>query len=292
MNWLIRFWTIIRSYFFHFLPVSRPRFWMYVLWPYLIGLGSTGLFSSIDQIIWWWSFVSILFLVYFTFPANLLIYGINDIFDRQTDLLNPKKTWYETQLDPSYYQWLRISIAIVNLPLLLFVILPNWESYIALIIFWLASIWYSAPPLRAKAKPVVDTIVSALIYTMPWLIWYYVWWWDNVSWMAIGAAIVWSMWMHAYSAIPDIQADTDAGIDTVATLYGRKWTLWFGRICVLLAIMLALPTLWVWSIILWSVYLIMIIRSFTHDISKLYRWFPWINTIVWFVLLVYIVIGK
>ena len=30
--------------------------------------------------------------------------------------------------------------------------------------------------------------------------------------------------MHAYSAIPDIKADTKAGLDTIATLLGRGWT--------------------------------------------------------------------
>jgi 4-hydroxybenzoate polyprenyltransferase len=32
------------------------------------------------------------------------------------------------------------------------------------------------------------------------------------------AAIDWAIAMHAYSAIPDIKADSEAGISTVATL--------------------------------------------------------------------------
>lgn len=37
--------------------------------------------------------------------------------------------------------------------------------------------------------------------------------------------------MHAYSAIPDIQADQKAGIATVATVLGARWT---SRYCIFL----------------------------------------------------------
>ena len=39
------------------------------------------------------------FVVYFLIPANILIYGINDIFDYDTDKLNPKKGTYEAFID-------------------------------------------------------------------------------------------------------------------------------------------------------------------------------------------------
>jgi len=51
------------------------------------------------------------------------------------------------------------------------------------------------------------------------------------------------MAMHAYSAIPDIQADTEAEIKTVATLYGKTGTLIFCIVCYLLAIILSFPSL-------------------------------------------------
>lgn len=36
-----------------------------------------------------------LYLLYFLFPANLLVYGVNDIADEDTDILNAKKQGYE-----------------------------------------------------------------------------------------------------------------------------------------------------------------------------------------------------
>jgi 4-hydroxybenzoate polyprenyltransferase len=43
------------------------------------------------------------------------------------------------------------------------------------------------------------------------------------------------MAMHAYSAIPDIQADTDAKIQTTATVLGKYGTLIYCALCRILA---------------------------------------------------------
>ena len=83
------------------LRISRPRFWIYLLGPYLIG--SILAFEPM-QIIWQWQFW--LGFVYFTLPANLLIYGVNDIFDYETDKLNPKKQNYEALVTPSEHIFL------------------------------------------------------------------------------------------------------------------------------------------------------------------------------------------
>ena len=64
------------------LRVSRPRFWMYLLGPFMIALAATSLRPPVE--VW-------LLGLYLTLPANLLIYGVNDLFDVETDRLNPKK---------------------------------------------------------------------------------------------------------------------------------------------------------------------------------------------------------
>ena len=68
------------------IKVIRPRFWLYIFGPYLVGLAA-GASSRVDFL----RFDALLFGLYFLFPANLLIYGINDIFDFETDRRNPKK---------------------------------------------------------------------------------------------------------------------------------------------------------------------------------------------------------
>lgn len=50
--------------------VSRPRFWMYLIGPYLIGIGASQDFNTavaLNPLIWFW-------LLYFSFPGNLFIY--------------------------------------------------------------------------------------------------------------------------------------------------------------------------------------------------------------------------
>jgi 4-hydroxybenzoate polyprenyltransferase len=58
-------------------------------------------------------------LLYFTIPANLLIYGINDIADYDTDKKNPKKQAYESLLTPDKQKSMRSLIVVTNIPFLI-----------------------------------------------------------------------------------------------------------------------------------------------------------------------------
>lgn len=288
--------STIFTYFVMFLKTSRPRFWIYLVWPYLIWIiawsqisestNPFSLFSSFSL----FSFLS--FLIYFSYPANLLVYGVNDIFDYETDKLNEKKTGYEWLIGPDKKTALWISIFLLNAPFLLLSILPNSESYLRLFLFLLSSLFYSAPPLRAKAKPILDTIVSAFVYISPWFVWYYISWWSDFDWFIFISLLARNMAMHAYSAIPDIEADTQAWLQTVATFYGKKGTLWFCIICYLLAIICALPSLGRFGLVVWWVYLAMMIATFRSQVFRLYKLFPWINTAVGFVLFWYVLAWK
>ena len=93
------------------LKVSRPRFWLYVFGPYIIGLAAAA-----DNQADFLRIENLIFAIYFLFPANLLIYGINDIFDFETDRLNPKKAEYEALVRPESHRSLFIWILIFNLP--------------------------------------------------------------------------------------------------------------------------------------------------------------------------------
>lgn len=283
---------IIFSLLKYFIATSRPRFRSYVLGSYAIGLIAWAWFTQ------WWdighivSFQTIWFFIYFSYPANLLIYGVNDIYDYETDKHNPKKQEYEWLITPEKQQLLRFIILWLNIPFLFLSILPNTWSYIRLFVFLFSSLCYSAPPIRAKAKPVLDTVISAFIYIAPWYVWYYLSGWVNFSWLICIALVARNMAMHAYSAIPDIEADTQANIATVATLYGKNGTLWFCICCYLLSIICSLPSLWWFALLWWALYVIMIIISFSGNLFRLYTYFPWINWIIWFLLFRYIIMLK
>jgi 4-hydroxybenzoate polyprenyltransferase len=118
------------------LKISRPRFWLYEL----------GTFQDSYSVL-----NIIIFALFFLGPANLLIYGINDIFDYETDKLNPKKDSYEALLSPREHKRIYYWIIATNLPFIVFaaISLPKM-SLLWLFLFFFFATFYSAKPIRAK----------------------------------------------------------------------------------------------------------------------------------------------
>jgi lycopene elongase/hydratase (dihydrobisanhydrobacterioruberin-forming) len=270
------------------LKVSRPRFWLYVFGPYIVGLVA-GASARQDLL----SIGAAVFAVYFLFPANLLIYGVNDIFDFDTDKLNPKKQEYETLVRPDEHRHLLNAILLTNVPLVLAAFFTNGTGRIAITGFVLLSVFYSAWPIRAKAIPIVDSMFNVL-YVMPGIFAYGLMADRLPPVMSIVAAFLWTMAMHAYSAIPDIQADREAGVETVATLLGREGTLLFCSACYLLSAVFAFPYLGAFAGILGLVYLTLMGASLftkqTGGVYRIYRYFPIVNSACGFLLFWYVAI--
>src|SRR5690606_26943780 len=201
------------------LAVSRPRFWLYVLGPYLVGLAA-GASTVADMT----SVTATVFGIYFLFPANLLIYRVTDVYDFETDRLNPKKRDYELLVKPEAHRPLLWTIGVLNGPFIIaayFFVPYTLPSLVGFVFF---SLDYSAPPIRAKAIPILDSIFNVL-YVFPGAFAYQMLTGEFPPWAVFGAAALWTMAMHAYSAIPDIEADREAGVNTVATLLGKSGTL-------------------------------------------------------------------
>ncbi|MEI7688708.1 MAG: prenyltransferase [Candidatus Nomurabacteria bacterium] len=261
-----------------FLKISRPRFWVYVAGPFwLCGAIFYPLGVNITPML--------IFLLYFTFPANILIYGINDLYDRATDTLNTKKTSYEQVLDKKYDKKLIWIIILTNIPFLIygFFVLPT-ASFICLLLFVVLSWQYSATPLRAKAVPFLDSFVSGLLYIVP----------AGVSWALITnsyppflpmlAGFLWSYSMHLYSAVPDINADKMAGIQTGATLLGKNTTLILCGVLYAVSSLIAYFYIGFFAIIAGLGYLYLIFisikKSKPEEVLVIYKIFPFLNTLV------------
>jgi len=255
--------------------ISRPRFWIYILGPYVIGVLAASPVGN-------WPLVVAL-SIYFTLPANLLIYGVNDIFDYETDKHNPKKEAYETLVKPKDQQLLWRWIAITNTPFLL--VLPfvgnNGRWGFAGFLFF--SVFYSMPPIRAKVRPLIDSIFNTL-YIFPGVVGYAVVAKSLPSFELCLAATFWCMAMHAYSAVPDSEADKKAKIATIATQLGKVNTLIFCLVCYAFAAGLSIATLGLFSIVAGSLYGFMIILTLqtrsSKGVMRLYSLFPGINMTV------------
>lgn len=268
------------------LKVSRPRFWIYVFGPYLVGLAA-GISSREDLL----RLYVLFFAIFFLLPANLLIYGINDIFDWETDRLNPKKAEYETLVRPESHRRLAIWIVVLNLPFVAatYFFAPQALPSLAGFIFF--SVFYSAPPIRAKAVPIIDSIFNVL-YVFPGAFAYQMVTGEFPPLLVLAAGWLWTMAMHAYSAIPDIKADREAGVATVAKLLGRSGTLVFCLACYLASGLLSFPFLGYAAIAGGGVYSAMIAISFfsksSDGIFSIYQRFPIVNAIVGFALFWYV----
>ena len=262
----------------HLFQVSRPRFWFYVFGPFivgaLIGAPDPRAYLSLPALLW---------ALFFLFPANLLIYGANDIFDYETDRRNAKKQGYELLVTPAQHRALWRAIALFCLPFAPLLIWAPRACWLSLAGFLFFSIFYSAPPLRAKAKPILDSIFNVL-YIFPGAFGYFLTGGQNFSWSLFGAAWLWAMAMHAYSAVPDISADREAGVPTIATFLGLRGTLAFCLGLYVSAALISMPVLGWLSTILGAIYAVLMVRSLRAGteigVMKIYRIFPFVNALV------------
>ncbi len=279
------------------LKISRPRFWIYEIGPYIIGV----LAAAQSEHFIWLIPLTLIFFIFFTYPANIYIYGINDVYDYDTDKLNPKKISYESLVMPDEQKGLLKHIAFVTLPFVIFgFIFLSFQSLIFLFAFLFFAGFYSAKPIRAKAIPGLDSIFSAGHYIAT-AVFSYVFVSDilekPISWLTVlilsGAGMCWAIAMHAYSAVPDIKADSDAGLSTIATKLGKKYTVVLCALLYILSGVLSFTHLGLISILLSTVYVLFMIISLRADeekFFKIYKIFPLVNTlsgmIIFFTLLI------
>ena len=257
--------------------VSRPRFWFYSFGPFIVG----ALVGAPDPRAYL-SFQSLAWALFFLFPANLLIYGANDVFDYETDRRNAKKQGYELLVTPADHRALWRAITLFCLPfapLLIWAPRACWWSLAGFLFF---SLFYSAPPLRAKARPIWDSAFNVL-YIFPGAFGYFLTGGHNFSVALFVAAWAWAMAMHAYSAVPDISADRAAQVPTVATFLGLRGTLWFCAALYALAAAIAWGILGWLALVLGALYLALMARSLRANteagVMKIYRVFPFVNAL-------------
>ena len=161
--------------------------------------------------------------------------------------------------------------------------------------FLFFSIFYSAPPIRAKAIPFFDSAFNVL-YVFPGAFAYQMLTGSFMPLSLFVAAGLWTMAMHAYSAIPDIDADKEAGLSTIATTLGRSGTLIFCLAAYLASATLAFNPLGYFAAALAAVYAAMIALSWfskkEDGVFSIYRYFPILNAAVGFALFWIVAWGK
>ena len=207
------------------LAASRPFSWINTAYPFAAGyLVATG--GRVDLAL-------VVGTLYFLVPYNLLMYGVNDVFDYASDLRNPRKGGIEGALaDPAtarvtHRRILRACVA-TNVPFLVALLLlgdPLAGAVLALVVFGVVA--YSAPRLRFKERPFLDSFTSAMHFAGP-LLYALVLVDADLSaravWPVLVGFVLWGMASHAFGAVQDVRADREGGIASVATAIGAHAT--------------------------------------------------------------------
>lgn len=174
--------------------------------------------------------------LFFLIPYNLLMYGINDVFDYESDLANPRKGGVEGDVirnrdrARSVHRGILIACAVVVIPPLVWLLFQGSGAAAAtLVLVMFGVLAYSAPGLRFKERPFVDSLTSALHFAGPLLyalVLVGVPLADAGVWPIWAAFIAWGMASHAFGAVQDVRADRAGGIGSIATVMGARSTVW------------------------------------------------------------------
>lgn len=221
---------------------SRPVSWINTAFPfaaaYLLTIGHVDALLLVGT-------------VFFLIPYNLLMYGINDVFDYESDLRNPRKGGAEgALLDPRLHRLVLRSGVISAIPFLVaMVVLAGWQhpfAWLVLGVSLFAVVAYSVPGLRFKEVPFLDSVTSSTHFVSP-----------AVFGLALAGAAVtpslvavlvafffWGMASHAFGAVQDVCPDREAGIGSIATALGAARTVQFAMLLWTLAGLLMLLTAW------------------------------------------------
>ncbi|MFS0895275.1 prenyltransferase [Microbacterium sp. 179-I 3D3 NHS] len=198
---------------------SRPVSWINTAFPFAAAyLLST---REIDATL-------VIGALYFLIPYNLAMYGINDVFDYASDLANPRKGGIEgALLAPRVHRATLWAAAATNVPFLVYlVIVGDPASWLWLAVSVFAVIAYSAPVLRFKERPFLDSVTSSTHFVSPAVVGLALANADVSPGVVVTlvAFFLWGMAAHAFGAVQDIGPDREAGISSIATVIGARAT--------------------------------------------------------------------
>ena len=210
------------------LLVARPVSWPNTAYPFAAGYLVMG--GGLDMTF----FIATFF---FLIPYNLLMYGINDVFDYESDILNPRKGGIEGMREERALHPLIITASIgASVPFIVYLLfvgsLMSKIVLLGLVFFVLA---YSVKGLRFKEKPVLDSITSSIHFVGPLVYALTLTQFTAGAWPFVVVFFLWGMASHAFGAVQDILPDRAGGLHSIATFFGARATVRFAGLLYLAA---------------------------------------------------------
>lgn len=198
--------------------ISRPALWINTL-----GVAITALWLSGHLYTTRWDFWMV--MLWLTLPFNLLIYGINDIFDQAEDAINPRKGGLQgARIYPEDVKLILWAVGILNVPFLVYFALSiPWQALAWMLFYAVIFVGYSAKPVRFKARPYWDALSNAA-YAFP-MAFVPLLMGSDIPWWAFVGTMAWSVGKQAFDAIQDIPHDHKVGIVNTAVKLGVQGTM-------------------------------------------------------------------
>ena len=258
--------------------VSRPISWVNTAFPF--GAAYLLLGGGIDA-------VFIIGTLFFLIPYNLLMYGINDIFDYESDIQNPRKNSLEGAAEArSFHPVIWRACLVTTIPFVVaLLVLGSWQAALVLLAVLFFVVAYSIKGLRFKEKPFLDSITSSIHFVGPMIYAMALLGFPSIAWPYALALFLWGIASHAFGAVQDIIPDRKAGIGSIATVIGARATVWLSVLLYALAVItVALQGPDVWLVAIAGLAYILNIVQYTAitdatsgKANKAWRRFIWLN---------------
>ena len=204
--------------------ISRPISWPNTSYPFLVGylLASATAPSGLSLL------TCIIGTIYFIGPYNLLMYGVNDVYDYESDIKNPRKGGVEGMKESkAFHPTILRAVALTNIPFLLYLFaVGDWTSRLVLAAVVFFALAYSLKGLRFKEIPILDSITSSLHFVGPLIFALALTNFPQTAWPWVIAFFLWGMASHAFGAVQDIIPDRQASLGSIATALGARFTVW------------------------------------------------------------------
>ena len=218
---------------------SRPLSWINTAFPFAAAYVMT--LRHVDA-------TAIVGTLFFLIPYNLAMYGINDVFDYESDLRNPRKGGAEgALLDRSMHRRTLISAAVLPVPFLIYLVsVGSVLSWVVLAVSLFFVVAYSMVGLRFKEVPFLDSVTSSIHFVSP-AVYGLVLAGAHPTysvWFIVVAFFLWGVGSHAFGAVQDVVPDREGHISSIATVLGASRTVRLAVTAWALAGLVMLLTAW------------------------------------------------
>ncbi|USN96234.1 MAG: prenyltransferase [Candidatus Nomurabacteria bacterium] len=272
--------------------ISRPISWPNTAYPFAAAYVVTG--GTLDITFW----VATLF---FLIPYNLLMYGVNDVFDYESDMRNPRKGGIEgAREQKAFHPTILWSSTLSTLPFVVWLfatgtVVSN-AVLVALVFFVLA---YSMAGLRFKEIPVLDSVTSSIHFVGPMVYAMVLTGFKPEYIPFVVAFFLWGVASHALGAVQDIIPDREGKLASVATVFGARATtrIVFGLYLASSAIMMTLgllPAIVGATGLLYAANVapyLHVTDKTSGMVNKAWRRFIWLNLITGFVVTMVLIVN-